>query len=653
MRVLGGGRRLGLWIGSAALLGAVALPASASAATASVSGATFTFSAANGEQNDLTVETDGAVFRVIDDNAPVTAGAGCNQRSAHRVNCQNAGVSLVRAFVRDGEDRVTTLIGTTDATLSGGRGVDLLASSDGDDTLIAGTGGFSNQDVLFGNGGDDTLEASTSSNGGTAMFGGPGDDRLRGGGGSDSLLGDTGADELSGGGGFDSAAWSGSAGVTVTVGFGGADDGEPGEGDEVAGDIEFIGGTNFADVLTGGPSTDFLFGGDGKDQIEGRGGDDVLAGGDAADTILGGDGVDQLSGGRQADDFSGGEGDDLVDFSDHTQAVKVTIDDVANDGGSAGGEKDNVRTDVENVFGTQQNDTLTGSGLANTLTGGAGNDTINGGGGDDELFGDGQFPSATAGNDQLSGDGGDDQLLGGAGADTLAGGGDFDVADYSRHAGATSLTVTIDNLAGDGAAGENDNVTDTVEGVVAGAGDDTITGNSAANVLFGGPGSDQLNGGGGPDLLDGETPGFGGGFGADVFNGGSGVDTVTYASHSFNGVGVDIDGVADDGVTGENDNVTGTVENLIGTNGFDTLTGNSQANTLTGRDGNDSLFGGGGGDSLAGNGGVDLHEGGAGKDEINSRSDNNADTDNCGSEADVAVADVFDTVNADCETRVP
>jgi hypothetical protein len=50
---------------------------------------------------------------------------------------------------------------------------------------------------------------------------------------------------------------------------------------------------------------------------------------------------------------------------------------------------------------------------------------------------------------------------------------------------------------------------------------------------------------------------------------------------------------------------------------------------------------------------TDTLEGQAGKDDLYSRGDNSFDTDNCGSEADVAIADAFDTVNADCEAVIP
>ena len=73
----------------------------------------------------------------------------------------------------------------------------------------------------------------------------------------------------------------------MTLGAGGADDGAPGEGDEVDGDIEFISGTDFDDTLIGGPDAEQLFGDDGKDEIRGGGADDFLSGGDGADKLEG------------------------------------------------------------------------------------------------------------------------------------------------------------------------------------------------------------------------------------------------------------------------------------------------------------------------------------------------------------------------------
>ena len=120
MKAHGLRRRWTVPIGLGAVVALLVLPANASGATASVAGGTLTFTAASGETNNVVIEPDGAVIRVIDSAVPVTAGGGCMQRSVHRVNCASAGVSLLRVLVFDGDDRAQTL-GTTDAELNGGR----------------------------------------------------------------------------------------------------------------------------------------------------------------------------------------------------------------------------------------------------------------------------------------------------------------------------------------------------------------------------------------------------------------------------------------------------------------------------------------------------------------------------------------------------
>jgi Ca2+-binding RTX toxin-like protein len=652
MPVSGFGRRKGIGLGVAAAIAALALPASASAGTVSITGSTLTYSAAVNEANDLSIEKD-TVFRVIDNTAPVTAGTGCTQRAPHRANCSIAGVNLVEVFARDEDDTVQTLIGSIDAHLNGGSGVDELTSDAGDDTLIAGKNspaGFS--ESLSSGAGQDTLIGTTSSGTGDTLQGGPGDDQLLGGVGFDSLIGDTGADDIQGGDDSDFYSANGLAGVTITLDDI-ANDGEPGENDNVHSDIEEIFGTSSGDTIIGNSNSETFFGFGGADNLQGAGGNDDLQGGDGTDTIQGGAGSDVLDGGLDADDLSGGSGgSDVADYSQRSDPITVTINNNANDGGTGGAEGDNVRTDVENLQGTSSDDTLTGSTTDNRIIGEGGSDNIAGIGGDDDIYGDFFFTNLSGGNDTLNGGNGDDRFYGGAGADDMTGGNDFDVADYTV-GNSDPRTITIDDVANDGAAGENDNVHTGIEGVVGGNGPDTITGNSSPNTLQGGGGTDTLHGAGGNDLLIGDQCCT---FFADVFDGGGGEDTVNYRDHGFaSGVTVDIDGAADDGGSGggEGDNVQSTVEDLIGTDNPDTLTGSAANNTIAGRSGTDTLIGGAGSDTLAGNGGFDDHEGQAGKDEINSRNDGSGDIDNCGTEADVATADAFDNVNADCETVLP
>ncbi|MEO1210338.1 MAG: S8 family serine peptidase [Cyanobacteria bacterium J06638_20] len=124
------------------------------------------------------------------------------------------------------------------------------------------------------------------------------------------------------------------------------------------------------------------------------------------------------------------------------------------------------RTWIEDAFGGDGNDRLSGNRLDNRLRGGRGRDTLSGLAGDDRLFGDRQ-------NDDLSGDAGDDSLGGGQGRDRLLG---MTGNDWLR-----------------GQSGR-----DTLLG---GAGDDTLVGGAGADELTGGSGADQLQGQQGADIF--------------------------------------------------------------------------------------------------------------------------------------------------------
>jgi Ca2+-binding RTX toxin-like protein len=226
------------------------------------------------------------------------------------------------------------------------------------------------------------------------------------------------------------------------------------------------------------------------------------------------------------------------------------------------------------------------------------------------LFGEG-------GNDRLTSANGDDFLNGGVGADTLVGGGGRDTMDYSDRTG--SVFVSADNAPGDGEAGENDNVADNIEVIVAGAGNDTLIGSSGAdNTLNGGPGDDTLDGRGGADLLI----------------GGDGFDRADYSGAGS--VTVTLDGKPGDGQPGENDNVD--TEGVVGSAQDDVLIGNAGPNSLVGGDGSDRILAGRGADAV---------DGGPGDDIIQTL-DNAVDTVVCGDGEDGVVSDKKD-VRTGCD----
>ena len=108
-------------------------------------------------------------------------------------------------------------------------------------------------------------------------------------------------------------------------------------------------------------------------------------------------------------------------------------------------------------------------------------------------------------------------LVGGLGADRLSGDNGHDTADYSARTAA--LTIDLDDQADDGELAEADNVTSSVESVIGGSGNDTITGGIVDNQLYGEGGNDTMHGGDGNDALY-------GGDGADHLFGDRGVDVL-------------------------------------------------------------------------------------------------------------------------------
>ena len=378
----------------------------------------------------------------------------------------------------------------------------------------AGIGSFATAVTVFGGDGLDTITGTPQAD---TIYGGDGADTITGGLGDDSLNGEAGADVFNEGTvdsgddvfvcGADSDTVSYASRtlpVSVTVGTDAEDDQDDGdvageEADDVQSTCEIVSGGSAADTLTGDGSANTLNGNGGNDTLIGGAGADVLNGGDGNDTF---DEEDASNGG---DTFNGGAGTDTVDYSQRDQALTVTMDGVAANDGEAL-ETDNVKVDVENLIGGSGADNITGNLLANVITGGDGADVLTGGLGND-TFHEG------------------DETNGG---DTFNGGDGSDTVDYSART--EDLTVTMDGVtADDGEASETDNVKSDVENLLAGSGDDTLTGGSGANDISGGDGDDTISGGAGNDTLNGEGDDdtMSGGPGDDILDGGEGDNDFT------------------------------------------------------------------------------------------------------------------------------
>lgn len=93
--------------------------------------------------------------------------------------------------------------------------------------------------------------------------------------------------------------------------------------------------------------------------------------------------------------------------------------------------------------------------------------------------------------------------------DVLSGGSGQDRADFSNHS--TGVAVALDDVANDGAWGEEDNVKPDVEHLTGSEHGDFLVGSALANRMSGGPGWDRMFGLEGNDALnarDGEKDGM-------------------------------------------------------------------------------------------------------------------------------------------------
>ncbi|WP_331832634.1 retention module-containing protein [Pseudomonas sp. LH21] len=154
-------------------------------------------------------------------------------------------------------------------------------------------------------------------------------------------------------------------------------------------------------TLTGTSGDDVLLAGTGDTTLHGGAGNDVLVAGAGNDSLYGGDGDDLLIGGPGNDLLDGGPGNDTASYARATSGVTVDLGHVGQQN-TVGAGLDTLNG-IENLIGSDYNDTLTGNDGDNLLNGGAGNDVLRGG----------------AGNDILIGGRGDDTLTGGSGNDTF------------------------------------------------------------------------------------------------------------------------------------------------------------------------------------------------------------------------------------------
>jgi Ca2+-binding RTX toxin-like protein len=154
-----------------------------------------------------------------------------------------------------------------------------------------------------------------------------------------------------------------------------------------------------------------------------------------------------------------------------------------------------------------------------TLIGGSGDDIIYGEGGDDSIdggTGDDSLDGGT-GDDSITGGDGDDTIIGGDGSDTVDGGTGDDEIDTS---GGTNIPDRgYPGSPGSPAVAADPDPNDDRDLVHGGTGDDIIRTGDDADTIFGGDGDDTIDGGIDDDSIEGGT-------GDDSLIGGDGNDTV-------------------------------------------------------------------------------------------------------------------------------
>ena len=226
--------------------------------------------------------------------------------------------------------------------------------------------------------------------------------------GSDTLVPLAGPDFATGGSGTDTVSYATETGpiVTADLSSGETDNVTAPGGNDTVFQVENLIGSTQNDDITGGSESNVFDGRGGDDDLDGGpGGSDTaafggIAGGVVADLAAGiatGQGsdaltnIDNLTGSAQDDFLTGDSGDnafdggpggtDTVRFSGVSQGVTASLAT-----GAATGQGSDTFAGIENLTGSNQDDSLTGDAGPNALSGLDGADNITGGLGADGFF---------------------------------------------------------------------------------------------------------------------------------------------------------------------------------------------------------------------------------------------------------------------------
>ncbi|WP_459742327.1 beta strand repeat-containing protein, partial [Pseudomonas sp. 3A(2025)] len=545
-------------------------------------------------------------------------------------------------------------------TLTGGFGVDILNGAGGNDILNGGqdadsmTGGLGNDTYYVDNLGDVVIEKlnegtdtvlSTASDytlsanveNGRITTGNAAN--LTGNALNNVIYAGTGNNKLSGGAGTDTLSYlygvTGSNGVKVSLASTVAQ-ATVGSGTDTLTGFENLTGSRNNDSLTGSSGNNVLDGGLGNDTLVGGAGDDTYVINSSSDVIIenAGGGTDtvnvQFSGytlganiehgristtaaanitgnslsntlyaGAGNNVIMGGTGTeiDTASYADAASAVRVSL--AITTGQATLGSGTDTLINIENLTGSNFNDTLTGSAGNNVLNGGAGNDSMAGGAGNDVYYvhqnADVVIEAANAGTDtvysyatsytlsanvengrilattasNLYGNALNNVIHAGSGNNVLAGGAGTDTLSYLYGVtGSNGVKVSLASTTAQATGGSGSDTLSGFENLTGSGNNDSLTGSSGNNVLDGGLGNDTLTGGAGDDTY--------------VINNSSDV-IIEKAGEGTDTVNVQFSGYT----LGAN------IENgRISTTAAADITGNNLSNTLYAGAGNNVIIGG-------------------------------------------------------------
>lgn len=296
--------------------------------------------------------------------------------------------------------------------------------------------------------------------------------------------------------------------------------------------------------------------------ITGGASNDTLTGGGGNDTLNGGDGNDTLIGGAGADVLNGGDGTDSVSYATATTAVQINLATNVSTGDAVG----DTFTSIENIVGTNFNDTFVASAAAENLDGGGGvadvlsyaastsavsvnltTNVVSGGYAQGDVVKNFERAYGSAFNDTLASSTSGHNLIGGAGDDTYVIGNASVSISENLGEGVDTIVTGLATFALP-TGGEIENLT------YSGSTNFTGIGNALNNVITGGDASDTLSGGAGADTLIG-----GGGYDTASYN-----DATTALLFNFSGASPAISGIG----AGDTFN---SIEAFVGTNYNDTV----------------------------------------------------------------------------------